>query len=78
MTFIQKLVTNLLPAKWAADIQAESQGWLLRCPTCGTARSVWEMGGIRYKASAKGRTVYAMCPTCGQRQNMSLEWQPDE
>ncbi|GIK58988.1 MAG: hypothetical protein BroJett015_46510 [Chloroflexota bacterium] len=71
-------MTNLLPAKWAADIQAESQRWLLRCPACGTAQSVWERGGIRYKARSKGRLVYATCATCGQRQNMSLEWQSDE
>jgi hypothetical protein len=78
MTSIQKIVTTVLPAKWAADIQAESERWQLRCPTCGTVRSVWEMGGIRYKAHSKGRLVHAMCTTCGRRQNMSLEWQPDE
>lgn len=73
MTFIQKVVIALLPRRWAADIQAESQSWLLHCPTCGTVRSVWEVGGVRYKAKSVGKRTRVWCTTCGQARLMSVE-----
>jgi len=73
MTFIQKLVLTYLPQSWSNAIQAESESWLLRCSTCGTARSVWEMGGIRFKASSVGKMVWGRCPQCAQNRKMTLE-----
>ncbi|MCL4861664.1 MAG: hypothetical protein KJZ93_19755 [Caldilineaceae bacterium] len=76
MTLIQRLVVSLLPKRWSDAIRAESQSWVLRCSVCGTARSVWDMGGIRYKAASVGRRVVVRCGQCGKFREMSLERKP--
>ncbi len=73
MTFIQKLVITLLPKRWSEAIQTESQSWLLRCSSCGTTRSVWEAGGIRFKAASVGKRTLVWCAQCGQPRLMSVE-----
>ena len=65
MTFIQQFLSAVLPGAWAEDMRMESQTWKMRC-TCGFERSVWENGGIRWKAKGNPRRLRA-CPQCGQR-----------
>ena len=67
MGLIQQFVTKLLPAKTAASIEAESRKWMVGCDNCGGERSVWELGGIRWKAAGKSH-VRAKCVPCGQTQ----------
>lgn len=63
MSFIQRLLTGIVPRRWAEDMEAESRSWTLGCQVCGWERSVWEMGGIRWKAA--GRPSRLMhCPRC--------------
>ena len=50
MNSLQKLLVNLLPRSWAKDMEAQSRAWMIRCP-CGYEQSVWEAGGIRWKAA---------------------------
>jgi translation initiation factor 2 beta subunit (eIF-2beta)/eIF-5 len=76
MTFIQKLVTFLLPKQWSAAIQAESDSWLLTCSVCGSVRSVWEVGGIRFKAASVGKRTMIWCAQCGQLRPMSMHRKP--
>jgi hypothetical protein len=64
MSFIQKLFFAVLPKKWAENMEAESRRWMTRCP-CGVERSIWETGGIRWKAAGKER-LYLTCPKCRQ------------
>jgi hypothetical protein len=64
MTFIQKFFTRIFPRAWAEEMRAESEQWIVRC-TCGFERSVWEMGGIRWKAAGNPRWR-RKCPHCGQ------------
>jgi transposase-like protein len=64
MTGIQKLLISILPKKWAADMEAESRSWMVRCPSCSFERSVWELGGIRWKAAGNPRR-HMHCPQCG-------------
>jgi len=45
-------------------MEAESRAWMVRCP-CGFERSVWDMGGIRWKAAGKPRQ-YMLCQSCGK------------
>jgi hypothetical protein len=73
MSFTQRLVVKLLPRRWSGAIRAESEAWGLRCPKCGTVRSLWEMGGIRYKGASTRRQIAARCVTCDKVQNMTLE-----
>jgi hypothetical protein len=64
MTFTQRFLQKILPQRWAEAMQAESQAWLARCP-CGCERSIWELGGIRWKAA--GQPLRRLtCPQCGQ------------
>jgi predicted RNA-binding Zn-ribbon protein involved in translation (DUF1610 family) len=65
MSGIQRFLTSILPSKWAADMEAESRSWMVQCPSCGHARSVWELGGIRWKAAGSPRR-YMRCPQCGE------------
>ena len=65
MSLRQKLLTAIVPRRWADEMEAESCSWMLRCNDCGLERSVWEMGGVRWKAA--GRPSRLMhCSQCGQ------------
>jgi hypothetical protein len=64
MPSAQKLFQKILPSRWAADMEAESQQWLARC-TCGYEASIWDRGGIRWKAAGEPRRRL-VCPHCGQ------------
>jgi hypothetical protein len=48
-------------------MEADSRSWELRC-SCGFARSIWDLGGIRWKTVGQPRTYSFMkCPKCGSR-----------
>lgn len=64
MSTIQKIFTTILPASWAQSMEADSRSWMVRCP-CGFAQSIWDLGGIRWKAKGNPRT-YRTCPNCQQ------------
>jgi hypothetical protein len=59
---IQRFFTAILPRSWAASMEAESRAWKLRCP-CGAEQSVWDAGGIRWKAAGKPRR-WLKCSKC--------------
>jgi hypothetical protein len=63
MACLAQRVVRMLPPKWQTSIEQESRDWVMRCP-CGAETSVWEMGGIRYKAC--GHPLRAgRCGQCG-------------
>ena len=64
MSSIQKFLLAVLPDAWAKSMEAESREWMCTCP-CGHSRSVWDMGGIRWKAAGNPRRGLN-CPSCGQ------------
>jgi hypothetical protein len=65
MSFGQKLLMAIVPRRWADEMEAESRSWMLHCNVCGLERSVWEMGGVRWKAAGRpSRLMY--CPQCGK------------
>jgi hypothetical protein len=65
MSFSQRFCMKIFPASWAEDMRAESLTWFARCP-CGFERSIWEIGGIRWKAKGTPRRMMD-CPSCKQR-----------
>ncbi len=65
LSWIQKFFIALFPRSWAESMEADSRLWKVRC-ACGCARSIWELGGIRWKARGRPRS-YLRCPECGQR-----------
>ena len=65
MSRIQKFFMAILPRAWAADAERESKKWLMRCPNCQYEISVWDAGGIRWKAAGNPRRRMP-CPNCGK------------
>jgi len=47
-------------------IKKESNQWKFTCDKCHKKSSIWEAGGIRYKASGEP-TMRIKCPKCGQK-----------
>ena len=62
----QRFVLRLLGARRAADAERESREWFVVCPGCDHARSVWDLGGVRYGAKSKGKRQRVRCPACGE------------
>lgn len=62
---IQQVISRVVPAAWTASMEAESRTWMVRCRSCGFERSIWELGGILWKASGKTWT-WGRCPNCGK------------
>lgn len=65
MSGIQRFFTAIVPRRWAESMEAHSRSWMMRCQ-CGFAQSIWDMGGIRWKAVGNSRH-YMRCPQCGER-----------
>jgi len=76
MTLLQALLTKLLPRKWAAEMEAESRDWMMRCPQCNHERSIWEAGGIRWKAAGNPKR-WIRCPQCGTTARHTLHRQSE-
>jgi hypothetical protein len=60
---MQRVLLFCLPKAWHPSIIADSQAWKVICP-CGGMRSIWEIGGIRWKAAGNPRKLMR-CPKCG-------------
>jgi len=71
MSLIQKFFKAIFPASWASSMEADSREWMIRCG-CGFERSVWDTGGIRWKASGTSSN-YMRCKGCGQRSWHNLQ-----
>jgi len=61
VNWLQKLVGGAAPGETPNSIESESRSWVLRCK-CGHETSVWDMGGIRWKACGR---PYRLC-RCGR------------
>jgi transposase-like protein len=68
MNFIQNLFSKMRARSTAlrAAMEAESRTWMIQCPRCGYERSVWDSGGVMYKAYGTS-WKFKKCPHCGQR-----------
>lgn len=62
---MRDLLVRAMPRSWAAAMEAESREWMVRCRTCGTERSIWELGGVRWKKTGK-TWMLRRCPGCGR------------
>jgi len=68
----QRLFSRLVDAETFAAMEAHSRGWFARCLKCGHRRSIWELGGLRYKASGSSLTRLH-CPGCARATGHTLE-----
>ena len=66
MGLLRKLILSVVSDKMAAAMEADSRAWILTCPACGYEISIWDLGGIRYKATGNQRT-FMKCLKCGKR-----------
>ncbi|KAA0272286.1 MAG: hypothetical protein EDM79_12125 [Chloroflexi bacterium] len=62
----QKFIKMFVSEKTFAAMEEESRSWKTKCSDCNHEISIWEMGGIRYKA-AGNKKLYRACPNCGKR-----------
>ena len=65
MSFCQELLQAIMPQHWAEEMESESRAWMLHCNTCGLERSVWDVGGVRWKA-AGSPSRRMRCSRCGR------------
>ena len=72
LSIIQRIARFFTSAGTFAAMEAESRAWRAKCPNCGFIRSIWELGGIRYKAAGRPRQLMS-CPRCGARGWHSIE-----
>ena len=47
-------------------MESELRQWMVRCRACGFERSIWELGGVRWKAKGT-KWTWGRCPDCGKR-----------
>jgi hypothetical protein len=73
MSVIQRLFMAVLPQKWAQGLKRESQAWRIRCCDCGLSRSVWDAGGIRWKANSVGKRTIVRCSQCSGVRTAEIE-----
>jgi ribosomal protein S27E len=65
MSFVQRLLVTVFPRSWAQVMEAESRTWKVRCMDCSHERSIWDVGGIRWKAAGNPRRRLH-CAKCGE------------
>jgi len=66
LSFWQRVSKSFLSERTFEDMKKESSSWKVQCPNCKYERSVWEMGGIRWKAAGNPK-VLRICPNCDQQ-----------
>jgi hypothetical protein len=66
MSAAQRFFKAILPPAAFAAMEAESRTWRMKCVHCDNQFSVWDIGGIRFKAAGTPKR-YAACPACGRR-----------
>lgn len=66
MSGIQRFFKAIVSKSTFQKMEAESRSWILKCPNCNYETSVWERGGIRYKAAGTPKRLM-VCSNCGQK-----------
>lgn len=69
----QRLFRRLSSPELFAAMERDSRLWKVDCPHCSAQTSLWELGGIRYKAIGEPLTRLR-CPKCGQKGWMRIRW----
>ena len=65
MSGMRDFILRVVPRSWAESMEAESRQWMLKCQNCGFEQSIWDVGGLRWKASGT-KVVTQRCPNCGK------------
>ena len=73
MGLIQAFFLRVLPQRVAQDMKSESEAYRGHCKNCDREFSIWDAGGIRYKASNAKKHSSARCPLCKTVQMVRFE-----
>jgi hypothetical protein len=60
----------------ADEIERQSREWFVLRPNCVLERTYWDIGGVRYKAQARGKRIGLHCPACNTRAMHTVEHRP--
>jgi RNase P subunit RPR2 len=71
----QRFIKWFSSASRFEKIMAESKQWKFTCKHCGQVSSIWDAGGIRYKAAGKPTTL-VKCIHCGKTGMHSISKDP--
>ncbi len=74
MSRTQRFITTILPRR-AESIEAESRNWKATCQ-CGNTKSIWEMGGVRWKGAGEPRRK-VFCTECQKVAWHRIHYQKD-
>ena len=69
----QRMLQRHTSPELFAAMERESRLWKAECPNCQAKPSVWEMGGMRYRAAGEPKKRMR-CPHCGKTGWMRLRW----
>jgi hypothetical protein len=58
-------------------MERDSRRWVFDCRHCETTSSIWDVGGIRWKAAGTPRRGIK-CPACGRKSIVRIRWSPAE
>jgi DNA-directed RNA polymerase subunit RPC12/RpoP len=73
---IQRVFLRILPDHVADDMRSESDAYVGTCKNCAKEFSIWDAGGIRYKATSAKKHSSARCPHCRSVQMVKFERRP--
>jgi transposase-like protein len=62
---LRRFILWFMPEAMKKAAEANSRAWLSTCKHCGAENSVWDIGGIRYKAAGEFMTR-VKCQNCGK------------
>ena len=71
------IILWLMPKPMKADAEDESRHWVTTCPRCQQPFSVWDTGGIRYKATSMRGVTLVRCPHCARNSFVRFERKTD-
>lgn len=77
MSLLRSTILSIVPESWAARMEAESRQWIMRCTTCDTEVSIWDAGGLRWKASGNPLRR-SFCQSCGRKTWHTTSWRAAE
>jgi len=73
---LRDIILRFMPPKMRADAETDSRNWVATCPKCEAVNSIWDIGGVRYKARSAGKRIRLRCPQCGERGMHAVEHRP--
>ena len=73
----QKVVKFFVSKVKFKAMEQESKLWCFQCESCQKKTSIWEIGGIRYKAKGNPK-IKIKCPNCGKTAMQSVQFVNDK